>query len=131
MKIDYNDIMKFKQEIEKLYPYLQNAHSKILKILEDAECLEDEKIDIFYSYIKEYESKLNILKADFLYLESETNKIESCLSQVKLLKKKRLTKIQSNMQIKKGNTFKKINLCDFEEDEDEDEGLFDIEDQPF
>ena len=115
MKIDYNDIMKFKQEIEKLYPYLQNAHAKILKTLEDVECLDDEKLDTFYSYMKEYESKLNILKSDFLLLESENKKIESCISQVKLLKKKRLTKIQSNINPK--NPF-----------DGEDEELFDIED---
>lgn len=100
MKIDYNDIMKFKIEIENLYPYLQNAHSKILKLLEEAECLDDEKIDTFYSYIKEYESRINVIKADFLYLESENKKLESCMSQVRLLKKRRLTKIESNINSK-------------------------------
>ena len=45
-----------------------------------------------------FKSRLDVLKADFLYLESENKKIESCISQVKLLKKKRLTKIQSNIK---------------------------------
>ena len=48
-KVDYNDLIRLKQDIEKIYPFLENAHTKILKIIEDIECLDDEKIDIYYS----------------------------------------------------------------------------------
>ena len=100
MKIDYNDIMNFKQKIEELYPYLRKAHQNILNLLEDLECIDDEKFDQYYSYIKEYEAQIENIKSDFLMLSSENKKIESCLNQTKLLKKRRLSKLQSNMNDK-------------------------------
>ena len=96
--VNYNDIMNFKKELEELYEYFNLAHKKILKLLEDAECVDDDKVDEFHSYIKEYESKLEILKSDFHLLSSEQKKIESCINQTKLLKKKRVTKLKSNMK---------------------------------
>jgi uncharacterized coiled-coil DUF342 family protein len=110
--VDYNDIMNFKNEIEELYSHFQNTHQKILKILEDSECIDDDKIDSFHSYIKEYESKLETLKSDFYQLSSENKKLESCLSQVKLLKKRRVTKIESNMK----NSGKKWEFFDADEE---------------
>jgi len=102
-KINYNDIMNFKKELEELYYHFSETHKKILNFLEDAECIDDEKLDVFHSYIKEYESKIENLKSDFYQLSSEQKKLESCLSQVKLLKKRRLTKLESNMK-KPGST---------------------------
>jgi len=99
MNVDYNDVIKFKKEIEELYVYLKRTHENILNIIEDIECIDDDKFDTYYSYIKGYESKLDILKSDFFLLESENKKIKSCISQIKLLKKKRLTKINSNIII--------------------------------
>ena len=113
MQVDYNEIIKFKKEIEKLYQYLKFSHENILKMIEDIECIDDEKFDMFHSLIKEYESKIEIIKSDFLLLNSENKKIESCLSQVKLLKKKRLTKIKSNMCDKSNDSY----------DDDEDDDL--------
>lgn len=123
-KVNYNDIMNFKNELEELYGYFENTHKNILKFLEDAECIDDEKTDEFHSYIKEYESKLEILKSDFYQLSSENKKLESCLSQVKLLKKKRVTKLTSNMKKKK-----ELSIGDWEDFGDEDDGSG--EDIPF
>ena len=97
-KVDYNDIMQFKKELEELYDYFENTHKKVLKFLEDAECIDDEKVDDFHSHIKNYESKMENLKSDFYLLSSEQKKLESCLNQTKLLKKRRLTKLASNMK---------------------------------
>lgn len=97
MKIDYNELMRLNQEFETLYSHLRDAHNEFLKIINDAECLDDEKIDIFHSYTKEYEAKIATLRSDFYSLESENKKIESCLSQTRLLKKKRVTKLESNI----------------------------------
>lgn len=98
MKIDYNELANLKSGIEELYDYLQKSHNDILKVIETAECVDDDKFDQFHSNIKEYESKIELLKSDFLSLSSENKKIQSCVSQVKLLKKKRLTKIESNIR---------------------------------
>lgn len=111
VKVNYNDIMQFKKELEDVYYHFTETHKKILRFLEDAECIDDEKIDVFHSYIKEYESKLENLKSDFYQLSSENKKLESCLSQVKLLKKKRLIKIASNMK-KPSNDFELGDLID-------------------
>jgi uncharacterized coiled-coil DUF342 family protein len=97
MKVDYNELMQLNQEFDTLYSYLKNSHNNLLKIINEAECLDDEKIDIFHSYIKEYEAKLATLKSDFYSLVSENKKIESCLSQTRLLKKKRMTKLESRI----------------------------------
>lgn len=98
MKIDYNELAKLKRSIEELYTYLQRTHHDFLKVIENAECVDDDKFDQFHSSVKEYESKMELLKSEFLSLSSENKKIESCFSQVKLLKKKRLTKIESNIR---------------------------------
>jgi len=98
-EIDYNVLMGFKKEIEKLYTYLNKAHNDTLKLIENIECVNDENIDKYYYIIKEYESKIELLKADFLLLSSENKKIESLINQTKLLKKKRLTKIESNIMV--------------------------------
>ena len=97
--VDYNEIIRFKQKIENLYFYFQKAHQEILDLLEDAECFDDEKIDELHSFMKEYEAKLEVLKSDFHLLNSENNKIKSCISQTKLLKKKRVAKLKSNMRL--------------------------------
>lgn len=126
-KINYNDIMEFKKEFEQLYVYFENTHLKILKLLEDAECIDDEKTDEFHSYIKEYESKLETLKSNFHELSSEHKKLESCLSQVKLLKKRRVTKIESNMKKRKTvgvSFFEDNDECDCEEDGEFEHDIF-------
>jgi hypothetical protein len=97
MKIDYNELMRLNQEFEELFEYLKNAHNQLLRLINDAECLDDEKIDDCHTYIKEYEAKISLLKSNFYSLESENKKIESCLSQTRLLKKKRITKLESNI----------------------------------
>ena len=100
MKIDYNDLMGLNLEFEQLYAHLRNAHNQLLKLINEVECLDNEKIDIYHTHIKEYEAKIAILKSDFFSLESENKKIESCLSQTRLLKKKRITKLESNISKK-------------------------------
>ena len=114
-KVNYNDIMNFKKELEELYEYFKFTHEKILKLLEDAECVDDDKVDEFHSHIKEYESKLENLKSDFYQLSSEHKKLESCLNQTKLLKKRRLTKLASNM--KKQNSNDTFGLLDEDGDD--------------
>lgn len=97
-KIDYNELMRFKKEIENLYLYLRKSHIDALKLIENIECIDTKNIDKYYSLIKEYEAKIELLKSDFLLLSSENKKIESLINQTKLLKKKRLTKIGSNIE---------------------------------
>ena len=114
MKIDYNNIVEFKKRVEILYDYFEKTHQNLLNLLEDAECIDDEKFDQYHSYLKEYDALLDTIKSKFFALESENKKIESCFSQTKLLKKRRLTKLESNMKRK------------YEDKDDEDE-FFDEE----
>ena len=102
-KINYNELIHFKKEIEELYIYMKKAHYDTLKLIENVECIDDENMDKYYTRIKEYESKIELLKSNFLLLSSENKKIESLINQTKLLKKKRLTKISSNMTNEKYN----------------------------
>lgn len=95
--IDYNTLLNLKNELEEIYCNFNVTHTNLLKLIEDGECFDDDKIEILYSYIKEYESKILILKADFLLLDAENKKIESCYSEARLLKKRRLTTLQSRM----------------------------------
>ena len=115
MNIDYNEIMALKKQIEELYPFLKQTHQNLLNLLENLDCYDDEKIDTIHSYVKEYESTISLLKSDFLKVNSENKKIESCLSQVKLLKKKRLTKLESNILRQKevDNDFSLDDFFDF------------------
>lgn len=108
-KVDYNDIMGFKKELEQLYVHFENTHKNMLKFLEDAECIDDDKVDEFHSHIKEYEAKLENIKSDFYQLSSEQKKLESCLNQTKILKKRRVTKLESNMKKPKKGDFFDIN----------------------
>ena len=126
-KVDYNDIMNFKKELEELYEYFENSHKKVLKLLEDAECVDDDKVDDFHSHIKEYESKLELLKSEFHQLSSEQKKLESCLNQTKLLKKRRVTKLESNMKKpKKEDFFGLEDECDDCDGELDGSNLFDL-----
>lgn len=120
-KVDYNDIMGFKKELEQLYVHFENTHKNMLKFLEDAECIDDEKVDEFHSHIKEYESKLETLKSDFYQLSSEQKKLESCLNQTKILKKRRVTKLESNMKKPKINDILDECLGEWDDCEDCDE----------
>lgn len=95
--INYNKLYELKNHIEEIYRYFNDIHSNFINLIEDAECLDDEKFDLFHSMIKEYDSDLNTLKSNFLTLKSDNKKIESCFSQTKLLKKKRMVKLNSKM----------------------------------
>lgn len=97
MKADYNKLMYLNIEVEYLYGYFKDTHQNLLNIVDIAECLDDEKSDEYHSYVKEYEASLELLKSNFLLLKSHNKKIESCISQTKLLKKKRLKKLESNI----------------------------------
>lgn len=96
-QIDYNELIYLKSNLENLYYYFKDQHNNLLNMIENSECLDDEKFDIYHSYVKEYESLISLLKSNFIQLESNNKKIESCFSQTKLLKKKRLTKLESKM----------------------------------
>jgi len=99
-KIDYNTIVNLKNEIETIYSNFEEIHEDFVGIFNNAECFDDEKLDEYHSYLKEYQSALDILKADFFKLKSNNKKIESCISQTKLLKKKRLSRLESNLRKK-------------------------------
>jgi len=114
-KVDYNELMNFKKEIEELYTFFISIHGKILKLIEDAECVDDDKVEEFYSYTKLYESKIESLKSDFYELSSEHKKLESCLNQTKLLKKRRVTKLESQMKNK--NNFEENSESSFDVDD--------------
>lgn len=114
-KVDYNELMNFKKEIEELYTFFISTHGKILKLIEDAECVDDDKVEEFYSYTKLYESKIESLKSDFYELSSEHKKLESCLNQTKLLKKRRVTKLESQMKNK--NNFEENSESSFDVDD--------------
>ena len=96
-QIDYNELFYLKNDLEDLYFYFKDQHNNLLNMIENSECLDDEKFDIYYYHIKEYESLISLLKSNFIQLESNNKKIESCISQTKLLKKKRLVKLESKM----------------------------------
>ena len=96
--INYNDLMNLKENFEDIFEYFRDSHQELLNIIEDGNCFDDSKMDDFYSFLSEYESTLNLLKSDFYKLKSSNSNIRTCISQTKLLKKKRLSKIQSNMK---------------------------------
>ena len=98
-QIDYNKLVYLKQELEEIYIYFEEQHNNLLNMIENSECLDDEKYDIYHSNTKEYEALISLLKSNFMQLESKNKNIESCFSQTKLLKKKRLTKLDSKMNI--------------------------------
>ena len=89
--------MYLNREVEDLYIYFKDTHQNLLNIVDIGECLDDEKNDEYHSYVKEYEASLELLKSNFLLLKSHNKKIESCISQTRLLKKKRLKKLESNI----------------------------------
>lgn len=95
--IDYNKMMELNSYFETIYLILKNSHQELLKIIENGDCFDSEKKDQLFSYIKEYEAKIIELKSDIFSIDAENKKIQSCLSETRLLKKKRLTKLESNM----------------------------------
>lgn len=112
MEIDNNKIVKFKRELEKLYSFFEETHEDILKILEDTDCVDSEKFDEFNSRLKDYESQLELIKSDFNKLKSENKKIESCMSETRILKKRRMTKVESNMKKKSNNNHNNYDMND-------------------
>jgi len=97
MEINYNNLMHVKQKIEDIYISFKKIHQNFLNVIEDSDCIDTEKIDTYYSYLKEYEAILEILNSNFSMLNAENKRIESCFSQTKVLKKKRLTKLNSKI----------------------------------
>lgn len=99
LKIDYNKLHSLKSNFENVYYQFQNTHEELLELIENSDCVDDEKIEQYYQYLKRYERKIRELKADFSDMDLINRKIQqSCLNNVKLLKKKRLVKLQSNMK---------------------------------
>lgn len=97
-EIDYNDLIKFKSKIEELFYDISSLHEDYIEIINDGDCFDDDKIDDFYSYLKDYKSSFYLLKSDFNKLKSHNEKIKSCMSQTKIMKKKRMSKLNSNMR---------------------------------
>ena len=95
--INYNHLHEVKEHIENMFYNLQEAHQDIIDIIEDADCLDGEKYDEVYSTIKEYEAEIEQIKANFMTLKSKNKKLQSCLSQTRMMKKLRVTKLESQI----------------------------------
>ena len=117
--IDRNKIFNTKIKIEHLYWLLKDRHQELLNLIEDCDCIDDEKSDDFYSILKEYESEVEKIESILISLKSQNTKIESLFSEVKLLKKKRLTKIESKISKYENVEFNE-DLIVYNEDCDED-----------
>lgn len=98
MPIDRNQIWKTKSKLEDLYNLFRKRHNEILELLDDADCISDEDSNKFYSLLKEYESDIEQVEARFLILKSNNTRIKSLFNDTRLLKKRRLAKLESNME---------------------------------
>lgn len=92
-----NDIYNLRKRYESFYYHFKKNHQELLNILEDGDCIPEENYDKLYSIIKEYEADLDKFESAFLTLSSNNNKIKSLFNETKLLKKKRVAKLTSNM----------------------------------
>lgn len=99
--IDKNLIWKVKLNLEKLHSELKERHNELLYVLEDSDCIPDNEEDFnkFYSSLKEYESDIEKIESMLIVLKSHNTKIESLYNQVKILKKRRVTKLKSNLEL--------------------------------
>lgn len=96
--IDRNGIYNLRHRYEDFYEIFKRTHQELLNILEDADCIPTENFDKLYSTLKEYEGDLDKFESMFMILSSNNNKIKSLYNETRLLKKKRVATLQSNME---------------------------------
>ena len=97
-EVDYNRLFKIKQRLENLYVRFQTTHEEFLKVVEDTDCFDAEKIDQIHTVLLEYDSEIDKLNSQFYILQSKNKDIQACFNETRLLKKARLTKLASNMK---------------------------------
>jgi len=96
-EINYNHFQRVKQSIEALYLAFVETHNEYLRVIEDVECFDDEKINEIHSTLMEYDAELDKMKASLFMMQSKNKTIRSYFNQTRLMKKARLTKIESKM----------------------------------
>ena len=96
-EINYNQFQKVKQSIEALYQAFVETHNEYLNVAEDVECFDDEKINEIHSTLMEYDAEIDKMKASLFMMQSKNKTIRSYFNQTRLMKKARLTKIESKM----------------------------------
>jgi outer membrane murein-binding lipoprotein Lpp len=107
----FDELLKLKGKIEDLSPTLIETYENINKIIENLDCLDTEKFDQIISLIKEYNADIEKIKNDFNLLKITHSRMDACLSETRILKKKRLFKLSQNKK-----TFKD-DIADYFEDE--------------
>lgn len=102
--VDRNQIWKLKRKLEALHDELRYRHTELSEIIEDADCIPDNEEDFnkFYSTLKLYESDIEKINSMIILLKSHNTNIESQYNQIKLLKKRRSVKLESNLNLDGG-----------------------------
>jgi len=91
---EFDELLNLKKKIEEFSPTLTETYNNINKIIENLDCLDTEKFDQIMSLLKEYSADIEKIKTDFLLLKITHTRMESCLNETKILKKKRLFRLE-------------------------------------
>lgn len=91
---EFDELLNLKKKIEEFSPTLLETYNNINKIIENLDCLDTDKFDQIMSLLKEYSADIEKIKTDFLLLKITHTRMEACLNETKILKKKRLFRLE-------------------------------------
>lgn len=98
---EFDELLNLKTKIEEFSPTLIESYDNINKIIENLDCLDTDKFDQIMSLIKEYIADIEKIRTDFILLKITHTRMEACMNETKILKKKRLfrlEKVKNNKQ---------------------------------
>ena len=99
----FDELIKVRQKVEDFSPLLIETYDDINKIVQNLDCLDVDKFDQIMSLIKEYDADVEKIKNDLNLLKITHTRMKACLSETRLLKKKRLFKLERNKKITEEN----------------------------